>query len=119
MIKGSAEFYRHFPNFKKGEDGKYHIHHINNRESDWGGSDSPYEVSSMHTIFPLAMRASEIIAVDEDLRPIWREIKENLVPIPERGRRRGSGAYGAKQAEALNGHLLKFSTRKGEHIVLV
>ena len=38
----------------------------------------------MHTIFPLAIRASEILGVDEDLRPVWREINDNLVPMPAR-----------------------------------
>jgi hypothetical protein len=94
FIKDSAEFYRHFPNFKKEADGKYHIHHLNNGESSWNSSDTPNEVSAMHTIFPLAIRASEILGVDEDLRPVWREIKENLVALPERGRR-GNRTYGA------------------------
>jgi hypothetical protein len=51
----------------------------------------------MHMIFPLAVRASEILGVDEDLRPKWREIKENLVPGRERAlsprRNRGFGAF--------------------------
>ena len=95
MIRGAAEFYHHFPNLKKGADGKYHIHRTNNSESDWGGSDAPYEVSCLHTIFPLAIRASEILGVDADLRPRWREIKDNLVPVPERQNRRGGGVFGA------------------------
>jgi hypothetical protein len=54
FIKGSAEFYRHVPNFKKDAGGKYHIHHLNNGESAWNSSDPPNEVNAMHTIFPLA-----------------------------------------------------------------
>lgn len=97
MIKGSAEFYRSFPNLKKESDGKYHIHHVNNGEGAWNSSDSPNELSCMAMIFPLAIRASEILGVDEDLRPIWNEIKENLVRLPERTRRAGGsrGGYGA------------------------
>lgn len=97
MIKGMAEFYRNFPNFKKGEDGKYHIHHLNNGESQWDSSDTPYEVSCLHQIFPLAIRASEILSLDAELRPLWREIRENLVPLPPGAARRRSndGAYGA------------------------
>lgn len=52
LIKGSAEFYRHFPNLKKEADGKYHIHHVNNGEGSWNSSDSPHEVYTMHMIFP-------------------------------------------------------------------
>lgn len=93
MIKGAAEFYRNFPNFQKGDDGKYHIHHANNSEGSWNSSDTPYEVSCMHMIFPLAVRASEILGVDADMRPVWRQIKDNLVEL--RPRSRGRRAYGA------------------------
>ncbi|MDP2896009.1 MAG: hypothetical protein Q8Q12_05545 [bacterium] len=96
MIKGAAEFYRNFPNFQKGEDGKYHIHHVNSGEGGWNSSDTPYEVSCMHMIFPLAIRASEILGVDADMRPIWQEIRDNLVELPRSGRGRPSRqAYGA------------------------
>ncbi len=94
MLKGAAEFYRNFPNLKKGEDGKYHIHHVNSGEGGWNSSDTSYEVSCMHLIFPLAIRSSEILGVDSDLRLLWQEIKDNLVQMPSR-QRRGSGAYGA------------------------
>jgi hypothetical protein len=97
MIKGSAEFYRNFPHLKKEADGEYHIHHVNNGEGSWNSSDSPYEISCMNMIFPLAIRASEILGVDADLRPLWKEIKDNLVQLPERPRRSGAsrGGYGA------------------------
>jgi hypothetical protein len=85
LIKGAAEFYRNFPNFKKESDGLYHINHTNSGESAWNSRDAPYEVSCMHMIFPLALRASETLGVDAELRPIWREIKQNLVPVPARG----------------------------------
>jgi hypothetical protein len=96
MIKGAAEFYRNFPNLRKGDDGKYHIHHVNNGEGSWDSSDTPYEVSCMNMIFPLAIRASQILDVDADLRPIWQDIKDNLVEAPAGSRRGiGAGGYGA------------------------
>jgi hypothetical protein len=97
LIKGSAEFYRHFPNLKKEADGKYHIHHVNNGEGSWNSSDSPYEISTMHMVLPLAVRASEILGVDADLRPLWLDIEGNLVQVPDRPRRSGAsrGGYGA------------------------
>jgi hypothetical protein len=91
-IKGAAEFYRHFPNLRKEADGLYHIHHTNSGESAWNSRDAPYEVSCMHMIFPLAVRASEELGVDADLRPAWREIKQNLVPLPPGGGRCGTGS---------------------------
>jgi hypothetical protein len=82
MIKGTAEFYRNFPNLYKAADGKYHIRYVNNLESKWGGSDAPEELSAMYEMLPIAMHASEILAVDAELRPLWKEILDNLTSIP-------------------------------------
>jgi hypothetical protein len=82
MIKGTAEFYRHFPNLIKEADGEYHIHYVNNLERDRGTSDTPEELLAMHEIFPLAIHASEILGVDADLRPKWKEVLDHLTPIP-------------------------------------
>lgn len=92
LIKGAAEFYRNFPNLKKAEDNLYHINHTNSGESAWNSRDAPYEVACMHMIFPLAIRASEILGVDAALRPAWQEIKNHLVPMPARGGRCGTGS---------------------------
>jgi hypothetical protein len=82
IIRGAAEFYRNFPNLQKDESGVYHINHTNSGESAWNSRDAPYEVTCMHLIFPLAARAAEILGVDADLQPQWREIKEHLVAAP-------------------------------------
>ena len=82
MVKGVAEFYRNFPNLKKGDDGKYHIYHVNDNESILGGHNTVEEISSMMGIFPVAMRASEILDVDSDLRELWREVLKNLSALP-------------------------------------
>jgi hypothetical protein len=82
MIKGTAELYRNFPNLYKTPDGKYHIRYVNNMESAWGGSDAPEELSAMYEMMPIAIRCSEILGVDADLRPRWQEVLDNLVPIP-------------------------------------
>jgi hypothetical protein len=81
MIKGTVEFYRNFPNLYKGTDGRYHIRYVNNLESDWGIEDTPEELSAMCEMFPIAIRASEILGVDAKLRPVWKEILDNLAPI--------------------------------------
>ena len=82
MIKGTAELYRNFPNLYKAPDGKYHIRHVNNLESRWGEADAPEELLAMYEMLPLAIRASEILGVDADLRPLWKEVRDNLTPIP-------------------------------------
>jgi hypothetical protein len=82
MIKGIAEFYRNFPNLKKADDGKYHIYHVNDNEPIWDGHNTVEEISSMMGILPVAIKASEILNVDAGLRPLWRELLQNLSPLP-------------------------------------
>ncbi len=107
LIKGSAEFYRRFPNFKKGDDGKYHIYHVNSGESAWNSSDTSNEVGAMRMIFPLAIHVSQLLDVDAELRPIWQEISDNLPGSDRRAERSsdsrrqrpyGSFVYGGKGA---------------------
>jgi Domain of unknown function (DUF5703) len=89
IVKGAAEFYRNFPNLKKEDDGKYHLHHLNNGESSWDTSDTPNEITGMRTALSLATRISTILGVDADLRPQWQEVYDNLAAArtPGRGRR--------------------------------
>lgn len=84
IIKGVAEFYRNYPNVKKGPDGKYHIHNVNSNEPVWGGQDTDEEISAMRGVLPVAIRASEILNVDVAMRPIWREFLDNLARLPQR-----------------------------------
>lgn len=82
MLKGVAEFYRNFPNVRKGADGKYHIHNVNNHEPITGAQDTMEELAAMHGILPIVIRASEILGVDAEMRPVWQEFLDNLAPIP-------------------------------------
>ncbi|MBO9594355.1 MAG: glycoside hydrolase [Niabella sp.] len=82
MLKGMAEFYRNFPNVKKEKDGKYHIRHVNDNESIWGGHNTVEEIASMMGIFPAVIRASELLNTDAGMRPVWKEFMTNLSPLP-------------------------------------
>jgi hypothetical protein len=82
MVKGAAEFYRHFPNLQKGADGRYHIHNTNSNESVYGATDSDEDLAAMKGIFAVAMRASEILGEDAPLREAWGEVLQNLPPLP-------------------------------------
>ncbi len=82
MLHGAVEFYRNYPNLKKGADGKYHIHHVNSNESVWGARDTDEDLSSLRGVLAAALRASDILGVDADLRPVWREFLANLAPLP-------------------------------------
>jgi hypothetical protein len=93
MLKGVAEFYRHYPNVKKEADGKYHIHHVNSNEPVWGGQDTDEELSSLYAILPVVLKASEMLNVDADVRPAWREFLDHLAPL---ARRQGESAIWVK-----------------------
>jgi hypothetical protein len=80
-----AEFYRNYPNVKKGEDGKYHLHHVNSNESVQGGQDPDEEIASIMGILPAVIKASEILGVDAEMRSVWREFLDNLAPLPTGG----------------------------------
>ncbi|MGE4658831.1 MAG: glycoside hydrolase family 95-like protein [Gammaproteobacteria bacterium] len=82
IIRGVAEFYRNYPNVKKEADGKYHIHGVNNWESTWGASDTIEELAAMRAVTETAIRASEELGVDEDMRPVWQEFLDNMTPLP-------------------------------------
>jgi hypothetical protein len=82
IIKGVAEFYRNFPNIRKEADGKYHIYNVNDNETVRGGHNTAEEISSMMGIFPAVLRASEILGLDAEMRPLWQEFLQNLSPIP-------------------------------------
>jgi len=82
VLKAVAEFYRNFPNVTKEADGLYHIHDVNSNEGVWGAQDTDEEISSMMGIFPVVIKASEILNVDADLRPAWQEFLDHLAPLP-------------------------------------
>ena len=82
MLRGVAEFYRNFPNLSKESDGRYHLYNINDNESVWGGHNTIEEISSMKGVLAVAIKASKILSVDDDLRAAWQELLENLPPLP-------------------------------------
>jgi len=82
MLKGAAEFYRHHPNVRKDADGIWHIHNVNSNESVLGARDTDEDLSAMRGVFAAALRASEILEQDANLRKHWRELLQNLAPLP-------------------------------------
>lgn len=81
MLRGAAELYRNHPNVKMGADDKYHIHWANSNESVFGASDTDEDVASMRAVTAALLRASAILASDENMRPIWREFFDHLPPL--------------------------------------
>jgi len=82
VLRGAAEFYRNYPNLKKEADGKYHINRTHSHEHLWGARDVMDDLALMRGIFPTVIRASEILGVDAEMRPLWQEVVTNLAPYP-------------------------------------
>jgi hypothetical protein len=101
MLRGVAEFYRNFPNVKKDIDGKYHIYHVNDNESIWDAHNTIEEIAAMKGIFPAVIRASEILKVDVNMRPVWKEFVNNLSPLPTNSKYLEQGSKEAIWIKAL------------------
>jgi hypothetical protein len=80
LLRETVEFYRHL--VVRGEDGKYHLHGTNGHEMFWGVHDSIMDLAALRGTVPLAIRAAEILGLDEDLRKAWREFLDELAPYP-------------------------------------
>ena len=82
LLRGVAEFYRHFPNLVLEDDGRHHLHHLNDQELLWGTRDAHNEVWAMRGMLHAASTASELLGVDAELRAQWRGLLETLTPAP-------------------------------------
>ncbi|MCJ8014249.1 Ig-like domain-containing protein [Paenibacillus sp. KQZ6P-2] len=82
VIKGAAEFYRNFPNLKKGSDNKYHIYKTGFAETIWGADDILNDLNYIRGLLPTAIKAAQLLNVDSDLIPLWQDIVDNLAPNP-------------------------------------
>ncbi|HTW94537.1 MAG TPA: hypothetical protein VMD30_07080, partial [Tepidisphaeraceae bacterium] len=82
MLRGTVELYRNFPTLTKDADGTYHIHHVNDSEPVWDATDPMEEVAAMRGITPVLIRASEILNVDANMRPVWQDFLDHLPPLP-------------------------------------
>ena len=84
ILKGASEFYRNFPNLKL-ENGKYHIYRTNLHEHIMGGKDIIDDLVFIKGVMQATIKASEILGVDSNLRPLWKDIVDNLTPYPVSG----------------------------------
>ena len=84
FIKGAAELYRTYPGFVKEDDGKYHIYNTNLHEHIWAGKDVIDDLSMARGVFAAAVEASELLGVDEELRALWIDCRDNMASYPLR-----------------------------------
>ena len=81
LLRETVEFYRSLSS--KEDDGLYHLLvGLNQHESSFGTKDGLMDLAAIRGTTPLAIRASEILDVDDQLRAAWAEFLENLTPYP-------------------------------------
>jgi hypothetical protein len=80
LLRDTVEFYRHM--VALGDDGCYHIVAANVHEDFWGVTDGIMDLAAIRGTVPLALRAAEILGVDEDLRAPWQRLLDRLAPYP-------------------------------------
>ena len=97
LLRGVAEFYRSLA--RRDEDGRWHIHGTNAHEDFWGVTDSIMDLAAIRGTLPLAIRASEILATDADLRGEWKAFLAELAPYPLGADPRAKALTGAALAD--------------------
>ena len=80
LLRDTVEFYRHL--VKKGEDGRYHIHGTNVHEQFWAVTDGIMDLAAIRGTAPLAIKAANILGIDEQLCAKWKDLLDNLAPYP-------------------------------------
>lgn len=78
LLRSTLEFYRNFAQL--GDDGRYHIIGTNAHEDYWGVDDSVYDIAAIRSTAPAAIRAAEILGVDDGLRVQWQDFLDKLAP---------------------------------------
>jgi len=97
LLRGVAEFYLSMA--RRGEDGRWHINGTNAHEDFWGVTDSIMDMAAIRGTLPLAIRASEILATDADLRGQWKAFLAELAPYPLGADPRAKALAGAALAD--------------------
>jgi len=84
FIRGAAELYRTYDGFRKEADGKYHIYNTNLHEHIWAGKDVIDDLAMARGVFAAVVEASKLLGVDEDMRPLWEDCRDNIADYPLR-----------------------------------
>lgn len=82
MLRGTADFFATHPLLVKEEDGKYHFLYSSFYESFWGSKDALSTMAAIMGTLPIAIRAANMLDMDADRVAVWREVLENLAPLP-------------------------------------
>ncbi|MDX3077002.1 glycosyl hydrolase family 95 catalytic domain-containing protein [Streptomyces sp. MI02-7b] len=62
--------------------GKYYVASSNAHETYWNVPNAITDLAAVRTLFPLAIRTSQTLGLDSDLRSQWQRIVDNLIAYP-------------------------------------
>lgn len=83
VMKACAQFYLDY--LERDSKGVYHVPKSSGYESAILQRDSITDLSSIRQSFPACIRASEILGVDEEMRPRWHDVLDHLVEFSTYG----------------------------------
>ncbi len=65
--------------------GKYVMLSSNAHETYWHVKNALTDLAAVRQLFPVAIKTSQSLGVDADLRPQWQDVLDNLTPYPNDG----------------------------------
>ncbi len=80
LLRMAADFFTGY--LVKESDGRYHLVDSNSPEQDGTNKDNTFDWSLLRFLYRASIQASEILGVDAELRPLWRERLDNLYALP-------------------------------------
>jgi len=81
LMKGVAQFYKNKLAFNS-ITGKYYMPSSNAHETYWSVQNAITDLAAIRSLFPIAIRTSEELGVDREMRGAWRAIWDHLAPYP-------------------------------------
>jgi hypothetical protein len=80
LMRAVADFFVAF--LEKDASGRYNMFPSNAHESFWVVKNPATDLAALRYLFPTVIKASEILGVDEELRPVWQDRLAHLAPWP-------------------------------------
>ena len=96
VLRGAVEFYRNFPNMKKGPDGAYHLCHANLGEGHRDVSDPIEDIAGLRWCLPVLIKAAKMLDIDGDMVDTWQAFYDAVTQMPTRdsvSQARGPGQH--------------------------
>lgn len=78
LLRDTVEFYRGLA--VRGEDGRLHLHELNQHEDFWGADDGIWDLAAIRGAAPIAIAVAGMLDTDAELRRAWQKMLDELTP---------------------------------------